>query len=219
MEYSELKTRLLKLDTPAICDANKALRVIDPEILPIKSGFKFVGVARTVRCHEDFLSVIKALADSEEGEVLVVDSQASRSALAGELFSTEAARRGLAGIVIDGAFRDVPKVRAMKFPVYSRSIIPVSGTTTRVFETQIPISCGGVEVNPGDILFGDDDGIVVASFGEFAELIPTAEEIQKCESEALERMGKGESLLDMLNFDEHYQTVESGKQSKLKFTL
>lgn len=219
MEYSELKTRLLALDTSAICDTNKDIRVLDPAIRPIKNGLKFVGIARTVSCYEDFLTVMRALADSQVGEVLVVDSQNSRSALAGELFSTEAVRRGLEAIVIDGAFRDTSKVRTMNFPVYSRSVNPVSGKTEKIFETQIKISCGGVEVTPGDILFGDDDGVVVGSLGEFAKIISTAEEIQDCEAKVLDRIARGESLLDMLNFDEHYEAIRSGRSSELKFFL
>jgi len=96
MNLEKFKARLLALDTSAVCDANKGLRVLDPGIHPIRSGLKMVGVARTVKCQEDFLAVIKALSDFVAGEILVVDSMNSKSALAGELFRTEAARRGLA---------------------------------------------------------------------------------------------------------------------------
>ena len=112
MNFEDIKQRLLALDTACVCDGNKAmraadstvkeLRVIDPAIRPIRIGLNLVGRAHTVTCHEDFLTVIKGLRDAEPGEVLVIDTQGSRRAVAGELFPTEAARKGLAGIVIDG---------------------------------------------------------------------------------------------------------------------
>lgn len=189
---------------------------MDPTIRPIRLGLKLVGRAHTVVCEEDFLTVIKALHDARPGDVLVVDTHGSRRAVAGELFATEASRKGLAGIVVDGAVRDTAKIRSLSIAVYSRTITPVAGTTRRIFETQVPVRCGGVAVNPGDVVFGDDDGIVVATEQELSDLIPTAEAIQAKEEAALARMGQGESLLAMLNFDEHYREIGARRESTLK---
>ncbi|MCZ6679665.1 MAG: RraA family protein [Candidatus Poribacteria bacterium] len=219
MNFDEMKQRLQGLDTACVSDANKALRVVDSAIRPIRMGLKLIGRAHTVTCHEDYLTVIKGLRDAEPGEVLVIDTQGSRRAVAGELFPTEAARKNLAGIVIDGPCRDTQTVRALNVPYYARSITPLAGTTSRIFETQIPITCGGVTVNPGDILFGDDDGILVATADELAEAIPIAEEIQWKEERTLEEMAKGISLIDMLNFEEHYALLSAGKESRLKFIV
>jgi RraA family protein len=217
MHFDVICERLRRLDTACLCDANKALRVMDPAIRPVRLGVKLVGRVHTVACEEDFLTVIKGLQDAGPGEVLVVDTRGSRRAVAGELFSVEAVRKGLAGIVVDGAVRDTSKIRTLAIPVYSRTIIPVAGTTQRIFETQIPVLCGGVTVNPGDIVFGDDDGLIVATERELAEAIPNAEAIQLTEEAALARMERGESLLAMLNFEEHYRSRKAGLESTLKF--
>ena len=96
---------------------------------------------------------------------------------------------------------------------------PIAGTTAKIFETQIPITCGGVIVNPGDIIFGDDDGLIVGSIDELSAAIPIAEEIQRKEDLMLEQMAAGVSLFEMLNFEEHYAAICAGKESKLEFTV
>ena len=216
---TEFVARLLALDTAALCDAAKTIRVMDPGIRPIGAKLKMAGVARTVRCRDDFLSVIEALHAAEPGEVLVIDAGSGTRAVGGELFATEARRKGLAGIVIDGACRDTRSIEQMDFSFYARFISPMAGNTSRVFETQTTVVCGGVAVAPGDLVFGDRDGIVVASPDELAAIIDAAEAIQKVEQRAMENMAEGESLIGMLNFEEHIAKRRAGQDSTLKFTI
>ena len=171
MLASDIFNRVAALDAAALCDADKNIRVMDVGLRPVTAFRQMVGRARTVRCRDDFLTVIKALEESEPGEVLVIDGGGGTRALAGELFATEAARRKLAGIVIDGACRDTPKLATLQFPMYARWVCPAAGTAQRLGATQQAVSCGGVAVAPGDLVIGDRDGIVVVSEAELLALL------------------------------------------------
>jgi 4-hydroxy-4-methyl-2-oxoglutarate aldolase len=102
-------------------------------------------------------------------------------AYSGELFASEAVRRGMAGIVIDGLCRDTAMLAEIPLPVYSRGASPWAPPPEGEARTQVPLTVGGVEVRPGDILVGDDDGVVVASEAELEAAIDRAEEIQRHE--------------------------------------
>jgi 4-hydroxy-4-methyl-2-oxoglutarate aldolase len=219
MDFLTLRRKLSQLDAACICDANKRLRVMDPEIRPICQGLKMVGIARTVFCESDFLTVIKALHDAEENEVLIIDAGARKIALAGELFTTEAKRKKLSGIVIDGGCRDIKQLRKLDFPVYARFVIPLAGTVQNISKIQAPVTCGGVTVSPGDIIFGDDDGIVVLTEEECVDIIDIALNIQKNEEKALELIAKNQSLIGLMNFKEHFDKISKGKKSKLVFKI
>lgn len=217
MEFTHLRQRLLQLDPAALCDADKRLRVMDPALRSIKPGLKLVGTAFTLVCPDDHLTVLKALIDAKPGDVLVIDTRGGRRAVAGELFATEALNRKLGGIVVDGAVRDTATLRTLDLPVYARFVTPMSGTTRTACDTQVAVQCGGIAVNPGDIIFGDDDGLIVASMDELERILPVAEEIQSKESAALARMRNGENLPALLNFDEHWDAVTKKADSKLMF--
>jgi len=219
MDFHSIKTKLQLLDTACVCDADKNLRVMDPGIRPLSSFFQMIGVASTVHCRGDLLSVIKALDESRENEVLVIDGGGENIALSGELFSYEAKRKGLAGIVIDGACRDSKNIRKLRLPFYSRSITPMAGTASTIFATQIDVSCGGVQVLPGDILFGDPDGIVVINPAKVEAILETATQIQLTEEKVQAQLERGKSLLSMLNYREHYKKVGRGEESKLTFLV
>ena len=215
----ELKQSLTDLDTAAFCDADKSIRVMSSSIAPLNDGDKLIGFAKTVRCHEDFLSVIEALATSNTGDALIVDTQGSRRAVVGELFSLEAARRGLAGIVVDGACRDIETISELSMPVYAREITPLSGTVNRLTEIDLPVICGEVEVRPGEIIFGDNDGVIVMSQQEFQNLLPIAQTIKTTEQKIIDTIENGHSLMSVMNLDEHLATIRRGEPSELQFLI
>lgn len=219
MDFQIWKKRLELLDTACLCDAKKDLRVMDPGIRPLNPGKNLIGKAHTVRCHGDFLMVIKALNEAREDEVLVIEGGDVRVALAGELFTMEAQRKGLGGIIIDGGLRDTEKIRKLRLPVFARHITPMAGTASKIFQTQARIICGGIPVSPGDIVFGDDDGVVVMSDNEMKEIIDTASAIQKKEEKILNGIEQGQSLLELLNFSEHYEKICKNQPSQLTFKI
>eukprot|EP00586_Coscinodiscus_wailesii_P007749 CAMPEP_0172523166 /NCGR_PEP_ID=MMETSP1066-20121228/293518_1 /TAXON_ID=671091 /ORGANISM="Coscinodiscus wailesii, Strain CCMP2513" /LENGTH=115 /DNA_ID=CAMNT_0013306225 /DNA_START=622 /DNA_END=969 /DNA_ORIENTATION=+ len=108
---------------------------------------------------------------------------------------------------------------ATPFSVYATSHTPYSGGTRHVGELQVAVSCCGVRVNPGDVVVGDDDGIVVGGVEDFGRVIDLAEEIEAAEDKILWGMSSGEglSLFDMTNFDEHVEKRMRGEDSSLQF--
>ena len=220
MTNDDLLEQVGKLDPAAFCDADKSIRVMSSAIARINPGKKLIGRARTVRCFDDFLTIIAALEQANRGDVLVIDTQGTNRAVVGELFSLEAARRGLAGIIIDGACRDTETLVELDMPVYATHRTPVSGTVQRLYETQVSIVCGGVEVHPGEIMFGDADGIIVMNDRQATALLADAQQIKQIEQQAIEAMSEGKSLIDLTNFSQHATAVRAGDaNSRLKFTL
>ena len=115
----ELLARLRLIDTASLSDANKSLAVLPSAIRPLVPGLKMVGRAVTAKANDDLMSVIGALAVAGPNDVLVVAAGVAGLAVSGELFGTEAFRRGLAGVVIDGFSRDTAALRQLGLPFYS----------------------------------------------------------------------------------------------------
>jgi regulator of RNase E activity RraA len=161
---SDLAARLAAIETSCLCDAWPSVRVIDPDIRPVSAGLKMAGAACTASCRNDFLAVLEALRAAAPGDVLVVDGGAGRLALAGELFATEAKRKGLAGIVVDGAVRDVATIRALGLPVYARSIHAKAGASLDLQQIQQEIRCGGIAI-AGQAVAKSDDALAVSRVG------------------------------------------------------
>jgi len=212
-----LLSRLERLDASTVSDADMSLRVLPAAIRPVSAGSRLLGRAVTANARDDLLSVLGALRQSGPGDVLVVAAGGSPHAVAGELFAGEAARKGVAGIVIDGFCRDLATLKRMTLPVYARGATPRAASAMVVPEVNVPVLLGTVPVNPGDILLGDDDGIVVGTGAELAAAIDKAEAIQATEDALLSSMAEGVSLFGKLNFDEHVSNVRAGQASALSF--
>jgi 4-hydroxy-4-methyl-2-oxoglutarate aldolase len=210
--------RLQAIDTTTLSDVGKQLRVMDAGLRPLRLSLKLVGRAVTVAAGDDLMPVLDGLARAGSGDVLVVDGGGSARALAGELFGSEALRRGLAGIVIDGACRDTNRLRQLPLPFYARGLSPRAASAKAVPGEPGSVRCGGVDVAPGDILVGDDDGIVVGSAAELSAVLDAAEALQATEASMLAAIQGGESLFSRLDYDEHLARLRAGEESALRFS-
>jgi 4-hydroxy-4-methyl-2-oxoglutarate aldolase len=165
-------------------------------------GLSLIGPAHTVKCYPgSIITVHKALLEARPGEVLVVDGEGDeRGALFGELMTLQAKANGVRGIAIDGPIRDLNAVAAARFPSYATCVNPRVGTNRRVGQTQVPVQCGGVVVRPGDIVYGDDDGVVVIPVERLAAIINAAEAIKRKEAGYRDGIAAGKQLGDLLGF-------------------
>ena len=213
-----LLERLSRVDTTSLVDAAGGdLRVLPPAIRPVRTGLRLVGRALTVDAREDLMSVFAALREARPRDVLVVAGNRER-AVAGELFATEALRRGVAGIVIDGLCRDTRSLAEIDLPVYARGAVPHAVPARAVPVVQVPLMIGDVEVRPGDLVLGDDDGLVVGSVDEMERAIGGAEVVQKREESLREAITAGASLFDSVNYDEHVAALRDGRDSRIEFS-
>ena len=208
-----------QLDAASLSDANKALRILPRELRPYSRGNRMVGRAVTIAAAADLLPVRAGLQQCGVGDILVVDAATTEHAVLGELFATEAVRRGMAGIVVYGLCRDTATLSQLRLPIYALGTIPRAVGATRLPAAQEPIRLGAVEVRPGEILVGDDDGIVVLSDTELDAAVEAAEAIQRREGRIRSAIQDGTSLFEQLNFAEHLENLQAGRPTSLAFTV
>ncbi len=154
-----------EFETPAASDLMNRLYTMAPTIRNLTDDrLKVVGSACTVKVYPgDNLMVHKALDIAKAGDVIVVDTSGSTmTAVLGDLISTKARHRGIAGFVIDGLIRDLEGIRGLgDFPVFARGVTPIGPLHRGPGEINCPVSAGGVVVHPGDVVVGDLNGVVV----------------------------------------------------------
>ena len=160
----ELVEEFRGLPVANIADEMNRLFCVDARIKPLNHT-PLLGTAFTVKAKVgDNLMFHKAIDMAQPGDVIVVDVQGDlTNSLTGEIMMRLAAKRGLAGVVVDGAVRDADALREMEFSVYAAGVTPKGPYKEGPGAINVPVSCGGVVVFPGDILVGDGDGIVVIS--------------------------------------------------------
>lgn len=215
----DLIERLLGIDVSALSDADKTLPVVDPAVRAMIADVRMAGPAFTVVAEDDHLPVMSALSEAAPGDVLVIATNGGSRAVFGELVATEASRRGLAGIVADGFCRDLRGLRRIGLPVFARGTTPRSGTAVSRAPLGATILCGGVEVSPGDIAFGDDDGLLIATTEQIAAALETAELIGRSERAILAAQARGETLHGVTNLNEHVAALDRGEASALAFRV
>ena len=150
--------------TPDISDLLNRLYAVDPSILCLTGRHhRLCGPACTVKVFPgDNLMVHKALDVARPGDIVIIDAHgSSMNAVLGDLVSTKARHRGIAGFIVDGFVRDLPAILELDFPVFARGATPIGPLHRGPGEINYPICCGGVVVNPGDLVVADAAGIVI----------------------------------------------------------
>jgi 4-hydroxy-4-methyl-2-oxoglutarate aldolase len=156
-------TGFQELTPTALADVLGREQVMDIGIRPLWPSMRRVaGPAFTVRCPAgDNLMLHAAIYRARPGSIVVVEAGDVDYAMAGGNVCAVAQRNGIAAFVIDGVIRDVAEAREMDFPVFARGVIPIPGAKAAVGPLNVPVRCGGVLVNAGDIVVADEEGIVV----------------------------------------------------------
>lgn len=192
------------IPTGVISDAMGRMGSMAAEIKPVWSRAKLVGPALTVRTFPaDNLMIHKAITLARRGDVLVVNAGGYRdAAVFGDLMGYSCKVHGIAGVVIDGASRDAAGMAAIGFPVFARAVLPMGPFKDSPGSINVPVSCGGVAVRPGDIIVADADGVVVVPHEEAAAVLSGAQGAVAREEQMRERLARGEYIYDMLNLAE-----------------
>ena len=191
-----------KLSTPQLSDALKNLLDYNPVVAgvkPLSDEFKILGkVVTVITSSNDWGTVLKAIDMADKGDVLFISVDKDDSAVWGELTSKTSKNKGIAGTVVYGAARDAAAIKTMKYPVFSRAVVPNAGAPLIEGEVNIPIQCGNITIYPGDIVLGDDCGVVVVPGKLFSQAFDKAMQIKKDEEELIKKIDEGYSLSNLI---------------------
>lgn len=178
---------------PNLADAMGRFHFMDPEMVN-RTALPLCGVAVTVSARPgDNLMVHKALEVARPGDVVVVSTNGNTtSAVFGELMGHTAVGAKLGGIVVDGAIRDVEGLKALGLPAFSRTVTPGGCDKDGPGEINVPIACGNTVVMPGDIVLGDEDGLVVVPREDAAEVLERVQALEERERKRIAAIKGGE---------------------------
>jgi 3-hexulose-6-phosphate synthase/6-phospho-3-hexuloisomerase len=191
---AQIREILELVSSPNLSDALHRGGVLQG-IRPLFPGIRMVGRAITVRTYPgDWAKPVQAIDVAEPGDVIVIDAAGAGPAIWGELATHSAVQKGLAGVVIDGALRDSPEIVALKFPAFSRLVMPNAGEPKGFGEIGVPVTVGNMRVEPGDWLLGDDDGVVVLPKTIAVEYANRSMDVLERENRIREEIKEGSTL-------------------------
>ena len=182
--------------TGFVTDAYNGKGCMDYRIKPLTPDMYLCGPAVTAYCPPgDILAVMATLDFVKKGDVIVIAGGGDNlAAKLGDLWLLWAARLGVAGIVCDGLVRDVKGLRAAGVRVFAGGACPNGGFKTGPGEVNLPVSCGGIAVSPGDIVVGDRDGVVAVALDQAERVATQLQADKQKEGEAEARVKAGEML-------------------------
>jgi len=202
---SEIRKALERVTPPNISDAMHRKGSMEPLEVVMPPGHKVIGKAVTVRTLDgDWAKSVEAIDLAEPGDVLVIDARPGKQAIWGELASNTCKQKGISGVIIDGAARDLPAIRKLGFPVLARHFIPGAGDPKGHGEIGVEITCAGQKVRNGDWIVADEGGAVVIPQEKAVEIANRALDVKEKESRIRQEIQDGSTLskvLDLLRWE------------------
>ncbi len=193
-----------KLGTATIHEAQGQTGALAHTIRPIFPGMKCCGPACTVKSHGgDNLMLHKAICVAAPGDILVHDGEDwFESNVWGEIMTTGALQRGVAGFVTSGVVRDTEAIHAKGFPVFAQGVSMKWCTKAALGTINHPIIVAGVAIQPGDIIVGDDDGVVVIPLERAAEVLAKSQAREEKERVMMAQLKAGKTTVELLGLDQ-----------------
>ena len=203
-----LRDAFLQCSTSNISDAMHRKGAMDAGIQARQQGVRVCGRAVTVFTADgDWAKPVEAIDHAGPGEVLVIDQRGGPTAMWGELASESCKLKGVEGVVIDGAIRDIDDIRRMGFPAWSRWVVPNAGEPKGHGQIGLEVRCGGQTVRNGDWIVADDMGVVVVPQDEAQEVANRALEVLEKEGRLREEIRRGRTLSSVLELRKWEQVV------------
>ena len=205
----ELIDEFKVLSTAIVSDAMNRMNSMSAEIKPIIGDVNISGSAVTVQCIAgDNLMIHKAIYVAEPGDVIVVDARGHKNTSVWGNIMTKACKiREIEAVVIDGSIRDVRENKEEKYPIFCKGVVPAGSQKNWGGNINVPIQCGGAPVNPGDIIVGDDDGVVVVPRNVAKEVLQKVKERVRMEEKWINEIQKGMTTLEVIGLDKKLDSL------------
>lgn len=210
----EKREELLVLPTGNVADNNTEVPrqgVMDSGIKPIDPKSRMIGRAVTVQCYPgDNLALHQGIYAAKKGDVLVLDCHGyTEAGHFGDIMALACKMQGIAGVIIDGSCRDSEDIKELGLPVFVRNFNPSGTVKASLGKVNVPVTCGGVRVNPGDMVLGDCDGVVVVPRECEDQVFEKAMAKFNKEVKIVEALKAGKTTLEVYGFDKLIEKLET----------